>query len=160
MAKLAHIEYAIPYDPETRNHTEHYGSRVGYIGRVRVPLKLASKLIGWEIAAKYAARNRWYRAFAPHKLHPEDLASYEGEPPYFLRADLAKTADDVVDYFVKQWGLPREEALDGMQPIDSIHRVWMIERHDPDVPVDHEMDTWYDTVERRPGAIEYWTWNW
>lgn len=101
----------------------------------------------------------WLLAVAPYKLHPDRLDGVEGEPPHFLRSDLAKTPDDVVDYFVAEWGIPREDALDGMRPVEDIDRVWMVAGTGPH-PYDDDAP-WYDVVKDwRRGAVEYWRWDW
>lgn len=111
------------------------------------------------------ARRRFDSVFRPWRLHPEELSGYDGEPPHFLRYDLARTVDQVVAYFRESWGSEPTDYLD----VASIDTVWMV----PHVPVctdpdcesdDHEHHTedecWYDVVEEgTPKAIRYWRWS-
>lgn len=105
---------------------------------------------------------RWNLAFAPYRLHPDRLDGYDGEPPHYLRADLAKTAQDAIEYLLDEWGFvgndhpDREHALEYMQPADEVGRVWMVERHTGELDED---GCWYDVVDWRPGAVEYWKWD-
>lgn len=156
---MAHVEYLKPLDA---GYLEHADSRAGYIGPIRIPLKAALALITWEVRISHA----WKRNFRPHLLHPQELTGYEGEPPYFLRADLADTPADVVEYWLDQWypsGDPveTEAALRDMEPIDHIVKLWMVERSDPTKDPMYEDDAcWYAATTRdAPGAVAYWRWD-
>lgn len=156
---IARIEYRKELGDE-RDPEHWYRGRVGYIGPIRIPLKAALALITWEVRISHA----WKRTFRPHLLHPQELSGYDGEPPYFLRVDLADTKEEVVDYWIGQWcspgGAEREDALAGMEPPDHIVIVWMVERVDPTKDPDDEDGCWYDATTRdAPGAVAYWRWN-
>lgn len=170
---MAHIEYLKDLDD---GYTEHFDSRAGYIGPIRIPLKAALALITWEVQISHA----WRRRFRPHTLHPQELTGYDGEPPYFLRADLAKTPHDVREYWLDQWMGPRRnmtgdhaadvaaateelaelrEHMDPMEPIEQIAIVWLIESPPKGRPEDED-GIWYDATTRdAPGAVAYWRWD-
>lgn len=172
---MAHIEYLKDLDA---GYLEHANSRAGYVGPIRIPLKIALAIITWQVRISHA----WKLTFRPHLLHPHELTGHEGEPPYFLRADLAKTPHAVREYWLDQWMGPRvgyrgdqaaevaaakeelerlRECLDPMEPVDHIVMVWMVERHDPTKDPDYDDDAcWYDPTTRdTPGAVAYWRWD-
>lgn len=116
--------------------------------------------------ARWRIQRTWTQLVAPHKLHPDRLDGYDGEPPHFLRADLAKSAQDAVEHLLDEWGFTdpddrdRRYVLEHMRPVDEVTRVWMVERRGPTKDADDEYATWYVVVvDWQPGAVEYWKWD-
>jgi hypothetical protein len=142
------------------------------VDRVDLPRWTLRKRLGFRwFGIKWKARSRWLKIVAPHRLHPETLYGYDGEPPYFVRADLAGTRLEAAEYLARDSGIPLVDFGSGMKPIDMMKRVWMREHvhvecpnpddcEDDDCP-GHEEEGMYDPVDPGTrGAIAYWRWDW
>lgn len=135
-----------------------------------VPPTRCQRLSTRIFVVRWKARMRWYRLVAPYKLHSETLYGLDGEPPHFVRADLARTQMDAAAYLASDAQMTISDYGRGMLPVTEIELVWMVERvnvcHcvDPDEPDDdclgHQDEGQYDVVEKRPGAVSYWRWDW
>lgn len=133
-------------------------------------LNLPLRLTFWRLAVKHRVRRAWLGRTAPHKLYPETLYSSEGEPPYFVRADLASTPHEAAEYLARDSEMTVADFGRGMDPIEEMATVAMVERpcsvcrdpdcHEREVPCP-EADAWYATVpDGTPGAVRYWRWSW
>jgi hypothetical protein len=149
----------MPAQPATSNT----GKAETYSLPIRRRIRLRWLSLRWRVVS--ALDRRW----RPERLHPDDLSGYDGEPPYFLRFDLAGSEADVVAYFRRSWGDEAVEAtLEWLGEVD-IDTVWMVPHvptcSDPDCESDdhehHDEDeSWYDVVpEGTAGAIRYWRWS-
>lgn len=115
--------------------------------------------------ARWAVKRWWWRQRARLRwltlalrgrlieLHPDRLDGIDGEPPHFVRYDLARTPHEVRQLLVAEWGYADEDDLGA--PLGEITRVWM--RHSPGSGPWPEEDGWYLPVfEGSPGAVPYW----
>lgn len=87
------------------------------------------------------------------------VTGVDGEPPYYVRTDLAATPEDVPTYLGREWGLtPEDFEHDQMEPVSEIKRVWMT----PDLraPVVDDQEPWEVVDEGTEGAVAYWQWGW
>lgn len=144
---MTHVEYTAG----TGDYLDR--ARLGYLGPIRIPLALADRLIVFEVKWKY----RFNARFRPHVFFPQDLYGYDGEPPYFLRLDLAHDRSEVLEFWTEQWGWESFiEAIDCLTPPNEIRIVWMKESPDSR---EYE-DGWYDKVDANtPGSMPYWMWS-
>lgn len=103
--------------------------------------------------------------------HPELLYGYDGEPPYFVRADLANTPEEAANIVAEDHALTVEAVAAGMRPIDSMEKVWMVEHEyvecpnpddceDDDCPGHEDEGIYHCVPEQRDGAVLYWRWDW
>lgn len=104
--------------------------------------------------------------------HPEALYGVDGEPPHFVRADLASTPQEAAEYLARLNEMTVEQYGRGMDPVEDIKLVWMIEhpaltQHDPDFECEEDDcdcrddEGQYDGLsEWQPGAVQYWRWSW
>lgn len=114
------------------------------------------------------------RVYDPVTNHPETLFGYDGEPPHFVRHDLAKTEQEAAEYLARENEQTVEEYGRGMDDIEDIHLVWMTEdvlTHHDDQAADFECEDddcncrddegTYSVVKAwEPGAVAYWRWGW
>jgi len=107
--------------------------------------------------------------------HPEVLYGVDGEPPHFVRGDLATTPQEAAAYLARLDEKPVEEYASWMNdPIDAIELIWMVpaERcpdadsedgcENDDCELNHEEGDWYVPVEAEHGvdaAVRYWRWQ-
>lgn len=133
-------------------------------------MTLRERLSLWAFRARWKAKTEWWRLVAPYKLHPTVLYGYEGEPPHFVRADLAQTQLEAAAYLASDSEMSIPDYGRWMLPVTEIKRVWMVEHvnvctcSDPEEPDDdcegHVDEGWYDAVpEQQPGAVAYWKWG-
>jgi hypothetical protein len=137
-----------------------------YVGPIPIPTALGF----WLIRHSRAWQQRYVALVHPMRLHPETLYGYDGEPPYFLRGDLASTREEVATKLAGDAGMPLEEFGEGLNPIEEIDQIYMTPRAHKPCTVDdcedddcngHDEDGWYDIVEEgTPGAVRYWRWSW
>lgn len=87
------------------------------------------------------------------------VTGVDGEPPYYVRADVAETREDVPSYLGREWGLTQEDLEhDGMEPVEKIDAVWMVA--DPSLPPVDDQEPWKVVDEGHAGAVRYWRWGW
>lgn len=112
----------------------------------RHPIRWSTQFSAWLLA----------RIFSPLELHPEELYGYDGEPPYFVRADRAATRGEACERLVESWGWDAFlDSLPYMEPISDMRIVWMVEGDDST-----EDEPWYNVVPARTRkAIPYWQWR-
>lgn len=95
------------------------------------------------------------REFAPSWL----VTGVDGEPPYYVRADLAETREAIPEYLGHEWGLtPDDFKADGMEPVEDIAHVWMA----PDLaaPRVDDQEPWKIVEKNDAAAVLYWRWSW
>lgn len=126
----------------------------------------------WKFSVVWPLRIRWFKTFAPYKLQSETLYGYDGEPPHFVRADLAGSPQEAAEYLAHDYEMTVEEYGRGMEPVEKIHRVWMVEVEqcpatftedgceNDECDLSHEEGGWMHTVPSYvDGAVRYWKWD-
>jgi hypothetical protein len=148
-----------------------FAAQHAYLWRIRIPRRL-----GWAIIrATIKASDWWTKTFHPLQQHPETLYGVGGEPPYFLRIDLATTQEEAAAKLASDAGMPIEEFGAGLDPVEDIGTVWMVphlatpcqnvECEDDECDGHAGDEGWYDVVaddiaDAMPDAVEYWRWDW
>lgn len=124
------------------------------------------------IVVRARARASWYRIVAPYRLHPEALYGYDGEPPYWLRADLAASREAAAQRLADEAEMTVAEYGERLDPVEDIRLVWVVpvvltvhgddepECEDDDCNCRQDEGQYTEVAEGQPGAVAYWRWNW
>lgn len=121
--------------------------------RTTLPLRRRLSYEAWRLRFKFNRR------FRPIKIAPEYLSGYDGDPPYWLRADLAKRPADVPAALAKVYGIPVEDLVeDYMSDTSAIVIVWSREAAVTD-PGYEEGEQWESCDKDAEGAVPFWHWS-
>jgi hypothetical protein len=104
-------------------------------------------------AMKWRARAAWLIVTGRGiERYPDRLDSYEGEPPHFVRRDLASTPDEVQSLLYAEWGYKPYDLPD--YPL-SVEPIWMRESVQNDNE-DEDSVFFFVVPEGSIGAVPYW----